>query len=246
MDYPVRKLVCVPVKFLPGIRPKKYETLSLIFTTQQGTRNIAPPLLRGNAGGLYDYEGELDEFDAYSGQPYAFDDYQGQSYVSGAYRGQPAASGAQRGQPAASGAYRGQPAASGAHRGQPGASGAQRGQPATSGAHKGQPARGRDHPNDLSGIGNLDARFAADPRFSNAPGSFRNLTVPPIKAGDRVRRGPNWRYGNQDGNPPGPGTVTGPDSTPDWWRVIWDSGGENCYCWGEDGKFDLEIISGRR
>ncbi|KAK7471565.1 hypothetical protein BaRGS_00035793, partial [Batillaria attramentaria] len=148
------------------------------FTTQQGTRNIAPPLLRGNAGGLYDYEGELDEFDAYSGQPYAFDDYQGQSYVSGAYRGQPAASGAQRGQPAASGAYRGQPAASGAHRGQPGASGAQRGQPATSGAHKGQPARGRDHPNDLSGIGNLDARFAADPRFSNAPGSFRNLTVP--------------------------------------------------------------------
>ncbi|KAK7471579.1 hypothetical protein BaRGS_00035807, partial [Batillaria attramentaria] len=63
-----------------------------------------------------------------------------------------------------------------------------------------------------------------------------------VEVGDRVRRGPDWRYEDQDGDPPGQGTVLGPDCTPGWWRVKWDYGHENCYCMGANGKFELEII----
>jgi hypothetical protein len=53
-----------------------------------------------------------------------------------------------------------------------------------------------------------------------------------FKPGDRVVRGPNWRWGDQDGN--GPGTVV-PRPEPSisdgyvWVDVRWDSGGRNCY-----------------
>nr|KAG5689002.1 hypothetical protein BaRGS_005546 [Batillaria attramentaria]KAG5690544.1 hypothetical protein BaRGS_014677 [Batillaria attramentaria] len=83
-----------------------------------------------------------------------------------------------------------------------------------------------------------------DNRVPLVPREDNRLPLVPIKDNLHVAETTPMTF--QDGNPPGPGTVTGPDSTPDWWRVIWDSGGENCYCWGEDGKFDLEIISDRR
>ena len=38
---------------------------------------------------------------------------------------------------------------------------------------------------------------------------LRLYVLPEVKViGARVVRGPDWNYGNQDGNLPGPGTVT--------------------------------------
>ncbi|XP_053401482.1 transcription intermediary factor 1-alpha-like [Mercenaria mercenaria] len=56
--------------------------------------------------------------------------------------------------------------------------------------------------------------------------------------GARVRRGPDWRRGNQDGG--GPGTVTCAFS--DWAVVRWDKGNSGSYRIGQDNAFDLEII----
>jgi hypothetical protein len=53
-----------------------------------------------------------------------------------------------------------------------------------------------------------------------------------FKIGDRVVRGPDWKWDEQDGN--GPGTVV-PRSVPslvdgyEWVSVRWDSGNYNCY-----------------
>ncbi|XP_045194598.2 transcription intermediary factor 1-alpha-like [Mercenaria mercenaria] len=57
--------------------------------------------------------------------------------------------------------------------------------------------------------------------------------------GARVRRGPDWKWENQDGG--GPGTVIGVRSG--WAVVTWDKGqsGRN-YRIGKDGAFDLELI----
>jgi hypothetical protein len=56
------------------------------------------------------------------------------------------------------------------------------------------------------------------------------LRFPPLNKGDRVRRGPNWHWGNQDSS--GEGVVTGTSAhTTDWWKVTWDSGSSNrCVC----------------
>jgi hypothetical protein len=51
------------------------------------------------------------------------------------------------------------------------------------------------------------------------------LRFPPLKKGDRVRRGPNWHWGSQDSS--GEGVVTGTSSSTDWWSVKWDSGSSN-------------------
>jgi hypothetical protein len=62
-----------------------------------------------------------------------------------------------------------------------------------------------------------------------------------LKAGDRVRRGPDWDYDNQDGEEGGLGSVL---KTCDagWVKVEWDGGGSNSYQWNDGGVFDLELV----
>lgn len=59
-----------------------------------------------------------------------------------------------------------------------------------------------------------------------------------IKPGTRVVRGPDWKWHNQDGDPPRPGTVTSPIRN-GWVDVKWDSGGTNSYRVGDGEKYDL-------
>ena len=59
-------------------------------------------------------------------------------------------------------------------------------------------------------------------------------------SGDRVKRGPDWRWGSQDGGD-SHGTVTGSDDG--WCAVAWDNGNSNVYRVGQDGAFDLCTVS---
>ncbi|XP_062390807.1 immunoglobulin superfamily member 1-like isoform X2 [Sardina pilchardus] len=61
--------------------------------------------------------------------------------------------------------------------------------------------------------------------------------------GTRVMRGPDWRWGSQDGTPPGLGCVIGQSSEAGCMRVRWDSGGEHSYRVGKEGKFDLQLAA---
>merc|ERR1712142_1455493 len=56
--------------------------------------------------------------------------------------------------------------------------------------------------------------------------------------GARVIRGLDWKWRDQDGNPPGEGTVTG-ELHNGWIDVMWDHGGANSYRMGAEGKYDL-------
>jgi len=66
--------------------------------------------------------------------------------------------------------------------------------------------------------------------------------VPPIAIGDRVRRGADWRWGDQDQG--GMGTVTALDPVDPWVTVWWDHGDDNNYRWGQDDAFDVEVVQG--
>ena len=57
------------------------------------------------------------------------------------------------------------------------------------------------------------------------------------RVGVRVRRGPDWDWGDQDGG--GLGITLEGDAEDGWVRVRWDCGGENSYRVGERGKYDL-------
>lgn len=71
-----------------------------------------------------------------------------------------------------------------------------------------------------------------------------STSSPTIKTGDRVRRGPDWKWNDQDGTPPGLGTVLGPtDSYAGWWEVKWDSGHANNYRMGAGGAYDLVVLN---
>lgn len=61
------------------------------------------------------------------------------------------------------------------------------------------------------------------------------------KAGVRVKRGPDWHYGDQDGG--GLGTTEW-DSSEGWIKVHWDTGSKNAYRVGHSGKYDLRITAG--
>ena len=68
-----------------------------------------------------------------------------------------------------------------------------------------------------------------------------DVVVPPIHVGDTVVRGPNWKWGNQDGGASKSGTVVNIVND-GWVRVRWfNSAGENNYRWGAEGCFDLEF-----
>ena len=67
------------------------------------------------------------------------------------------------------------------------------------------------------------------------------VLYPPLHPGDRVIRGPDWQWANQDGN--GEGTVV---CIKEWKgvpnkgvRVKWDVGDENVYRYGADDCYDV-------
>ena len=63
-----------------------------------------------------------------------------------------------------------------------------------------------------------------------------------VVVGARVVRGPDWKWNEQDGSPPGKGTVTGA-ADPGWVKVKWDHDGKTWdYRIGAEGKFDLKLI----
>ncbi|KOO26944.1 gtp-binding protein [Chrysochromulina tobinii] len=59
-----------------------------------------------------------------------------------------------------------------------------------------------------------------------------------LNVGDRVRRGPDWKWGDQDGGAGNAGTITDVDSD-GWVRVKWDKGGSNKYRTEKAGGTDL-------
>ena len=59
--------------------------------------------------------------------------------------------------------------------------------------------------------------------------------------GQKVKRGRNWKWGDQDGN--GLGTVVEPVSNTGSVRVQWDNGHINVYRMGYEDQFDLTIAS---
>eukprot|EP00051_Salpingoeca_urceolata_P006568 m.86770 g.86770 ORF g.86770 m.86770 type:complete len:2399 (+) comp14887_c1_seq1:143-7339(+) len=60
-----------------------------------------------------------------------------------------------------------------------------------------------------------------------------------LTAGQRIVRGPDWKWGRQDGKPPGAGTVQG-SPRDGWVDVLWDHGTQNSYRMGAEDKFDLQ------
>ena len=80
------------------------------------------------------------------------------------------------------------------------------------------------------------------PRLNVPPHFLSDLVLyPPLHPGDRVIRGPDWQWANQDGN--GEGTVV---CIKEWKgvpnkgvRVKWDVGDENVYRYGADDCYDV-------
>uniref|UniRef100_A0A6P7FTJ3 HECT-type E3 ubiquitin transferase n=1 Tax=Diabrotica virgifera virgifera TaxID=50390 RepID=A0A6P7FTJ3_DIAVI len=64
-----------------------------------------------------------------------------------------------------------------------------------------------------------------------------------MKLGTRVVRGADWKWGDQDGNPPGEGRVIGELGDDGWVRVEWNNGTTNSYRMGIEGKYDLTLAS---
>ncbi|XP_011314687.1 E3 ubiquitin-protein ligase HECTD1 isoform X8 [Fopius arisanus] len=70
---------------------------------------------------------------------------------------------------------------------------------------------------------------------------IRTQVLRHLVAGARVARGLDWKWKDQDGNPPGEGSITG-DLHNGWIDVTWDHGGSNSYRMGAEGKFDLRLV----
>ncbi|XP_077299031.1 ubiquitin fusion-degradation 4-like isoform X2 [Arctopsyche grandis] len=68
-------------------------------------------------------------------------------------------------------------------------------------------------------------------------GQFRSMGP-----GARVVRGLDWKWREQDGQPPTEGTVCG-DMHNGWIDVRWDTGLRNSYRMGAEGKYDLKLAS---
>lgn len=62
-----------------------------------------------------------------------------------------------------------------------------------------------------------------------------------MRVGTRVVRGPDWKWGDQDGPPPSEGRVIGELGEDGWIRVQWDNGSTNSYRMGKEGKYDLKL-----
>jgi len=68
---------------------------------------------------------------------------------------------------------------------------------------------------------------------------MRTHVLKQMVVGARVVRGIDWKWRDQDGTPPGEGTVTG-ELHNGWIDVTWDHGGSNSYRMGAEGKDDLK------
>jgi E3 ubiquitin-protein ligase HERC2 len=62
-----------------------------------------------------------------------------------------------------------------------------------------------------------------------------------VVPGVRVVRGPDWKWGDQDGSPPGEGVIISEIDRDGWVRVRWNNGATNSYRMGKDGKYDLKL-----
>ncbi|XP_065332241.1 E3 ubiquitin-protein ligase HECTD1 isoform X2 [Cloeon dipterum] len=71
---------------------------------------------------------------------------------------------------------------------------------------------------------------------------LRTQVLKHLSVGARVVRGLDWKWRDQDGSPPGEGTVTG-ELHNGWIDVTWDHGGSNSYRMGAEGKYDLRLAS---
>ncbi|XP_012283753.1 E3 ubiquitin-protein ligase HECTD1 isoform X2 [Orussus abietinus] len=70
---------------------------------------------------------------------------------------------------------------------------------------------------------------------------IRTQVLRHLVVGARVARGLDWKWRDQDGLPPGEGTVTG-ELHNGWIDVTWDHGGSNSYRMGAEGKYDLKLV----
>ena len=63
--------------------------------------------------------------------------------------------------------------------------------------------------------------------------------------GARVKRGPDWCYGNHDGGDGKLGTVESRSNVPTGFdcSVKWDITKSHFYRWGTNGKYELELVS---
>jgi hypothetical protein len=59
--------------------------------------------------------------------------------------------------------------------------------------------------------------------------------------GSHVVRGPDWQYGDEDGDPPGVGILKA-DLANGWVHVEWESGSSHCYRMGAQGACDLQLV----
>ncbi|EDV24531.1 uncharacterized protein TRIADDRAFT_56425 [Trichoplax adhaerens] len=59
--------------------------------------------------------------------------------------------------------------------------------------------------------------------------------------GTRVVRGPDWKWGDQDGGPTGLGTIVDELGDDGWIRAQWDNGNTNSYRMGKESKYDLKL-----
>ena len=65
---------------------------------------------------------------------------------------------------------------------------------------------------------------------------------PWIRAGMRVKIGPNWAWGDQNGGPDEIGVVMEGIDSDGWVRVKWPNGRDQEYRWGNDNKYDLQLV----
>lgn len=65
-----------------------------------------------------------------------------------------------------------------------------------------------------------------------------------LRTGVKVKRGPDWKWSDQDGGEGSTGVVvSGSDRNADGWvRVQWSNGETNGYRWGVEKAFDLEML----
>ncbi|XP_002732421.1 E3 ubiquitin-protein ligase TRIM56-like isoform X1 [Saccoglossus kowalevskii] len=71
------------------------------------------------------------------------------------------------------------------------------------------------------------------------------LLAAEMTEGDRVERGSDWIWQNQDGGAGCKGTVLSKPNKGHWVKVKWDKGGENIYRMGASGHYDLERADDR-
>jgi hypothetical protein len=73
--------------------------------------------------------------------------------------------------------------------------------------------------------------------------ALRKVLAKMVK-GMRVVRGPDWKWGNQDGDQPAIGRVQA-DLTDGWVDVKWENGSSNRYRMGAQGAYDLQLVNGQ-